>query len=145
MKSEGKIWILFDAISNKKSRPLSLVQAQMMLLTLKIKRLHQYFIWTPGWEEWQSVPHFLASGQKYFSATLPPEPLLNKERLKEFKVPIPVEVVKTEKPVEAKSEEALGGASRFYTKVIPGEPLSKVDYGYYGNEFTGDDLSLSGL
>lgn len=146
MKSEGKVWLLFDAINNKKTKPLSLVQAQMMLLTLKVKTLHQYFIWTPGWEEWQSVPSFLTSGQKYFTAALPPEPLMHKSSQNETNRAASEEVTKTVRIPEAMPEEKSSNSSPYYTQIVPADSSpKKEDYGYYYNEFTGDDLSLSGI
>lgn len=138
MESEGKIWIIFDAESNKKTKPMSVIQAQMMILTFKVRNLHQYYIWTPGWEEWISLPQFLGSNQKHFVQAQPPEPLLNKEKQKKTSHPLNEEI--TKKLVEEKTSRT----DPHYTRVVPEENLRNMDYGYYYNEVNGDDLTLSG-
>lgn len=133
MKSEGKIWIIFDAAANKKTKPMSVVQTQMMILTFKVRNLHQYHIWTPGWNEWQPLTQFLSSNQKYFVHTQPPEPLLLKEKQKVSEVTVNIKNMPEEKP------------DPFYTRIVPPDDLRKIDYGYYYNEINGDDLTLSGI
>ncbi|HEY8272515.1 MAG TPA: PilZ domain-containing protein [Pseudobdellovibrionaceae bacterium] len=131
MKTEGKIWIIFDSAANKKTKPLSVVQTQMMILTFKMRQLHQYYIWTPGWTEWLPLTQFLSSGQKYFVQAQPPEPLINKEKQKSSDVTVKIQRIASEAPS--------------YTSVVAAEKLETSDYGYYYNEFKGDDLTLSGL
>jgi hypothetical protein len=134
LKTEGKVWILFDSVGNKKSKPLSVVQMQMMLLTLKVSTLHQYFIWTPGWDEWVTLPVFLGSGQKYFVQAQPPEPLFKKEKHKE----------QQNRKSEAEERRSHNSEPQLFTEVLPSEPMAQQDYGYYYTNFTGDDLTLSG-
>jgi len=140
MKSEGKIWVIFDTVAEKKSKPLSLVQAQMMILTFKVRNLHQYHIWTPGWTEWQPLTSFLTSGQKYFVQAQPPEPLIQKEKQK-------AAANSVNKPAEKPKNEREDSYSSnpYFTRVVAPEDFSKTDYGYYYNEVNGDDLTLSGL
>lgn len=147
MKTEGKIWIIFDSALGKKTKPLSVVQAQMMILTFKVRNLHSYHIWTPGWEEWQPLTQFLSSGQKYFVQAQPPEPLLQKEKQKISDVTVKIRTMDLEDPevTQAKAIETSLRTNPFYTKVVAPEDLKKMDYGYYYNEFSGDDLTLSGL
>ncbi|MGZ3747770.1 MAG: PilZ domain-containing protein [Pseudobdellovibrionaceae bacterium] len=132
MKTEGKVWIIFDAGANKKTKPLSIVQTQMMILTFKMRNLHLYHIWTPGWTEWQPLTQFLASGQKYFVQAQPPEPLLNKEKQKASEVTVKVQTIDPD-------------TAPAYTSVVDPEEVKTADYGYYYKEFRGDDLTLSGL
>jgi len=131
MQSEGKIWIILDSQTNKKTKPLSLIQAQMMILTFRVRNLHHYYIWTPGWEEWLPLPRFLSSSQKYFVQSQPPEPLIHKEKQKI--------------PLTPPEEEKTRNSSPHITHVVPGEDLQKIDYGYYYNEVNGEDLTLSGM
>ncbi|WP_413289097.1 PilZ domain-containing protein [Bdellovibrio sp. HCB337] len=145
MKSEGKIWIIFDAEANKKTKPMSLVQAQMMILTFKVRNLHQYHIWTPGWNEWQPLTQFLSSNQKYFVQAQPPEPLLAKERQKQTTVNIKVESHDDEKTQKILIEDKSLNTNPHFTNVVAAEDFRKMDYGYYYNEVNGDDLTLSGL
>jgi hypothetical protein len=131
MKTESKVWIIFDKAANKKTRPMSVVQTQMMLLTLKVRHLKNYHIWTPGWTEWQPLSQFLSSGQKYFVQAQPPDPLTN--RAKQLASDVTVKI------------QAQGSENPFYTSVVDAETLKTSDYGYYHEEFKGDDLTLSGL
>lgn len=139
MESEGKIWILFDSESNRKTKPMSVIQAQMMILTLKVRNLHQYHIWTPGWNEWLPLTQFLSSNQKYFVQAQPPEPLLNREKQKRSSPS-----ANDDKTQKIRTEKT-GKTDPHYTKVVEAENLRSVDYGYYYNEVSGDDLTLSGL
>lgn len=131
VRTEGKVWILFDAVTNKKTKPMSVVQTQMTLLTLKVSSLPHYHIWTPGWPEWQPLLAFLNGEQKYFVQAQPPEPF--------------------RKPKAAASaavnENTRKGvvAGQVFTEVLVSEKEPEKDYGYYYVEFTGDDLTLSGL
>ncbi len=131
MKTEGKIWLIFDTATSKKTKPMSIIQAQMMILSFKVRHLHQYHIWTPGWTEWQPLIQFLSSGQKYFVQAQPPEPLINKEKQILSEITLKVRRQDSENP--------------FYTNVVAAEDIRNLDYGYYYNEFNGDDLTLSGL
>lgn len=136
MKSEGKIWVIFDASNEKKTKPMSLVQAQMMILSFKVRNLHNYHIWTPGWSEWQPLAQYLSSGQKHFVQAQPPEPLLQKEKQK-------AAAARAQEQKAKPSEDEK--SNPFYTSVVPPEDLRQIDYGYYYNEVNGDDLTLSGV
>lgn len=147
MKTEGKIWIIYDAALEKKTKPLSVVQAQMMILTFKVRNLHNYYIWTPGWQEWQPLTLFLTSGQKYFVQTQPPEPLIHKEKQKVSEVTVKINTLEPDEnqgPISQSGDPSLR-TNPFYTNIVPPENLKNTDYGYYYNEFTGDDLTLSGV
>jgi hypothetical protein len=74
MEITGQIWILYNAIDKKQTLPLSTVQMQKLLLSLKLKDLDAFFIWTPGWEEWKPLIPFVRSKQPYFVLTMVPHP-----------------------------------------------------------------------
>lgn len=143
MKSEGKIWVIFDTSTEKKTKPMSLVQAQMMILTFKVRNLHQYHIWTPGWEEWQPLTKFLSSNQKYFVQAQPPEPLMQREKQKISEVTINISNMPVEKSKNVREDSV--STNPHYTNVVAPDDIRKMDYGYYYNEVNGDDLTLSGL
>ena len=67
MTAFGKIWIFYDKKKSKKSKALTLVQAQSTLLSLINKDPQRYYIWTPGWEEWVPLDQFLSTKQTYFA------------------------------------------------------------------------------
>lgn len=142
MKSEGKIWVIFDAEANKKTKPLSLVQAQMMILTFKVRNLHNYYLWTPGWTEWQPLSQFLGSGQKYFVQAQPPEPLMAKERQKSTHAKPQVDDDRTQK---IRPEDSNPNTNPHFTTVVAADDLKGTDYGYYYSEANGDDLTLSDI
>lgn len=145
MKAEGKVWVLFDSAANRKTKPMSVVQAQMMILTFKVRNLHNYFIWTPGWEDWQPLTHFLSGNQKYFVQAQPPEPLLQKERKKVFDDEITQNSKVQPRSLPPITNEDSVITNPFFTNVVAPEKIGKIDYGYYHNEVSGDDLTLSGL
>jgi hypothetical protein len=73
MKTEGKIWILAETKTSKKTKPLSLVQAQMYILKLRKKDFATTLIWTPGWQNWILLQDFLDSDQTFFVMKQPPQ------------------------------------------------------------------------
>ncbi|HEY1080066.1 MAG TPA: PilZ domain-containing protein [Bdellovibrio sp.] len=133
MKTRGKIWIIYDAETKKQTKPMSVVQAQVTLLSLSSKKSGRYFIWTPGWDEWVCVRKFLASEQKYFVAQRPPEPQVRSsesEKTKTITVTINTMTPESENP---------------YTQVALDEgPLKPQEIGgFYDEEFFGEQLDLS--
>ena len=131
MKSEGKVWIFFDSETQKESKPLSVVQAQVLLLKFKAKDLHKVYIWTPGWSEWQSVYQLLKSEQKYFVVNQPPRPKGDNTVI----LPPPPEASGSTKKPKSKEDSP-------FTQIIVGHRAKseKIDYGYYAQEFTGEQL-----
>lgn len=74
VKGTGKIWIIFDSATQKQTKPLSVLQAQMVLLKLRGRNPQRFFLWTPGWSEWIPLNVFLSSGQTYFVFDTAPRP-----------------------------------------------------------------------
>ncbi|WP_413586166.1 PilZ domain-containing protein [Bdellovibrio sp. HCB274] len=143
MKTQGKVWLFYDAENKTQSKPMSVVQAQVFLLSLKKNDHTKFFIWTPGWPDWTSIKDFLKSGQNYFVMTKPPQP---KEAPPEedSESTAVIEVVNSEK---TRSGSTLITMSGLFTKVSAGEVAKQkkenIDYGYYHHDFNGDDLDLS--
>lgn len=67
MITTGQIWVFYNRLSKKKSKPMTLVQAQMIVLGLKSSQTPKFFIWTPGWTEWQRLDAFLKVNQSFFA------------------------------------------------------------------------------
>ncbi|MNJ93317.1 hypothetical protein D3C87_109960 [compost metagenome] len=140
MKTQGKVWLFYDAERKKQTKPLSVVQAQVVLLSLRNKDLSKYFVWTPGFSEWVSVQDFLESDQKYFAQAQPPRPA----------APVPAQETdpdydpdRTVTHIES-TPLTSGGDDSPYTEVVVGDtPLKASDYGYYFEDFNGADLDLS--
>lgn len=74
VKGTGKIWIIYDSVTQKQTKPLSVLQAQMVLLKLRGRNPQRFFLWTPGWGEWVPLNVFLSSGQSYFVFDTAPRP-----------------------------------------------------------------------
>lgn len=67
MQTKGQIWIFFDSVTKKKTKPMTLIEAQMIVLRLKVKQARKLFIWTPGWEKWQPLEAYLKLNQSFFA------------------------------------------------------------------------------
>ncbi|RYZ84879.1 MAG: hypothetical protein EOP06_17255, partial [Proteobacteria bacterium] len=137
MKTEGKVWIIFDSFKGKKTKPLSLIQAQIMLLSFKTRDLAHYHIWSPGWTEWIPLTEYLTSEQKFFVQAQPPEPAVKKKE--------PSKILKSVQNALNKEGQEKTVVHQPFTLIADDEVHQATDYGYYGNEFRGDDLSLSGI
>ena len=74
MEIKGQIWILYHAVLKKQTKPISTVQMQKLLLSLKLREINEFFIWTPGWIEWQSLINFMKSTQTFFVLSAIPAP-----------------------------------------------------------------------
>lgn len=144
MKTRGKIWVIFDAEANTQSKPMSVVQAQVTLLTISSKDTSKFFLWTPGWDTWVSVQEFLESDQNYFVLAQPPQP-------------VPPPMATTEKThTKAPTDEITLTATRShqttdpdfaYTQVNVGDsPLKEIEIGgYHSKDFHGAELNLSNI
>lgn len=135
MKTTGKVWIIFDAESKTQTKPMSVVQAQVTLLSLA-KTPDRYFLWTPGWDEWISLREFLESDQKYFAIVQPPRPPAPGE---EMAICPPDTITITQNAPRTNHHDTT------YTHVVEGEAPMKEDKfftGYWNQDFNGDDLDL---
>lgn len=125
MKTQGKVWIIYNSMTKAQTKPMSVVQAQVLLLSLSHAEHGKYFLWTPGWEKWVTVRDFLDSDQRYFVMARPPEPIEGS---------IPQEQSVTENQIESPYTQVDVGAA----------PLRREDIcGYHSQDFNGDDLDLS--
>ncbi|KHD88997.1 MAG: hypothetical protein OM95_05920 [Bdellovibrio sp. ArHS] len=139
MKTQGKVWIIYDAETKKQTKPMSVVQAQVTLLSLDASTHHKYFLWTPGWDEWISVKEFLTSDQKYFVLAQPPrpkEPTFNTNS----STPVPDDTL----TATHNAPPTTASADSPYTQVVVGEaPLKQQEFGgYHHQDFNGDELDL---
>jgi len=116
---------------------MSLTQAQVVLISLAQRKVSRFFMWTPGWEKWLSVAEYLRSDQKYFVASQPPQP--------EFEIDVEDEkTLRTNTSVEQQTMTATNSYDNPYTQVVVGaKPEKEGDYGYYLQDFNGDQLDLS--
>lgn len=154
MKTQGKVWLFFDSEKKTQSKPLSLVQAQAHLLTLKTSDFTKIYLWTPGWQEWICIKDFLATDQRYFVLMKPPKP--PEENYIDV-VPTPPGMNRGDDDISDKTEiceDTLTATHNApstqepdspYTQVVAGHiPKSATDdYGYYHQDFNGDELDLN--
>ncbi|WII72218.1 PilZ domain-containing protein [Bdellovibrio sp. 22V] len=133
MKTQGKVWIIYDAESKTQTKPMSVVQAQVALLSLANKDPGKYFLWTPGWENWVCVREFLESDQKYFAIVQPPAP---------NELPGVSDNTLT---ATHNAPATNGGADSPYTQVVVGDlPIKPTEVGgYHAKDFNGDELDLA--
>ncbi|MFP5519327.1 MAG: PilZ domain-containing protein [Bdellovibrionia bacterium] len=138
MKAEGKIWVFYDVQTKQQTKPLSLLQAQTMLLQFKMKDLENIFVWTPGWTEWSNLKQFLKTNQNYFVVAHPPRPQVRPEIKKEAPSEKPTSPTRVSIPEQA--------ASKLFTQIDVNQrpkPQQKKDYGYWFNDFHGNELDIS--
>ncbi len=135
MKTQGKIWIIYDAESKTQTKPMSVVQAQIAILSVPTKDHSRFFLWTPGWEGWLSIKDFLDSDQTYFVIEQPPRPNENSASLK----------ASGEKLNSTATKKSSRGPESPYTQVVVGAvPLKHTEVGgYHQRDFNGDDLDLA--
>lgn len=139
MKVTGKVWVFYNAESGKQTKPLSTVQAQMALLSLKERDFRSIHIWTPGWENWQPVQSFLSSGQTVFALTQPPKPERQSTRSKSSKSSVADVIDEITNTLSGNSSSESP-----YTEVEDIHSVkSRTDYGYFHQDFNGEDLDLS--
>lgn len=73
-KTTHRVWIFYDNRKNQESKPLTLTQAQIFILNLRMKDFDQFLIWTPGWVQWMPLGDFLDSEQNVFTSMKIPRP-----------------------------------------------------------------------
>lgn len=143
MKSTGKIWIFYDAVTQKQTRPMSTMQAQLTLLDLKIRDPQRFFLWTPGWEQWVSLQKFIDSDQTYFVFAPAPNPAAS--------IPKPPPPAAAMSPDEELGEKTITKVFDVdtqtgiqMTRVLDDKPASggsgKADYGYFYDDFSAEKI-----
>lgn len=139
MKTQGKVWIIFDAEKKTQTKPMSIVQAQVVLLSIEEKEQSKFFLWTPGWTEWVSIRKFLQSDQRYFVLSHPPKPKKTYEKTRTQTSSVPDDTVTTTHNAPATSSDSP------YTQVVVGETPLKANTSdeYWVKDFNGDELDLS--
>lgn len=63
----SKTWILLDSVTKIQSQPLSREKLQNAILKMTERDWIRFYLWTEGWQNWQSLNDFLQSEQKEFS------------------------------------------------------------------------------
>lgn len=157
MKIKGEIWVLFDSKKHRQSRPLSSMEVQKMILGFKLRDLAHYFIWSPGMKDWINLEDFLHSSQKYFVVTpafkLPPNGQKKAKLPKELwteestatYAPSTETLTSTQRTFQDKTKLKEGiplPKDQIYTEVEASKKNEKIDYGYFFQDFSGDQLDI---
>lgn len=137
MNSFGKIWVFYDRKKKKKSKALTLVQAQSTILSLLNKDPGRYYIWTPGWSEWAPLDKFLSSEQTYFMLT----PEVNQVVKSIDDLTMKTDDIDDDLTVSI-NELTETITKMIYTQVAAELPAKSSDYGYYHPDFNADDLDI---
>jgi hypothetical protein len=143
MKTEGKVWLIYNSVSSVQSKPMSLNQAQAVLLSIPRKQQINYFIWTPGWSEWQNVQDYLSMEQSNFAKACPPD--------------LPNDPVNADSTVVTQSH--LESSQNTVLEVLPESTATGIKYtevfssnyensgistsDYFSQDFNGHELDLS--
>lgn len=64
--SKTLMWVLYDTLSKAQSNPVSTEEAQMAIFKMRPRDIERFYLWTQGWQEWQSLQFYLATDQKNF-------------------------------------------------------------------------------
>lgn len=145
MKTQGKVWIIYNAKTKMQSKPLSVIQAQVLLFSLPDEDFYSHYIWTPGWEQWVNIATFLQSDQRYFTRNQPPIPEGSLTNLK----PDMMDGTQTHHTRTHSQTISYTVTDNRYTKVIVGEePLRSTSdplSDYYSQDFNGHELDLANI
>lgn len=138
MKGTGKIWIFYDAIAKRRTKPLSTLQAQVMVLNLKARESNRFFLWTPGWTEWTPLRQFLESDQTVFvtAPTAEPPPIPHVPVFDEDKT-VKMDI-DPHAPLFAAEDE---DGDSVYTQILESEaPGKNSEYGYFHDDFNAEKI-----
>ncbi len=151
MKTKGQIWILYHSLMKRQTAPLSPIQMQKLLLSIKLRDINEYFIWTPGWTEWESLVKFLKSPQTYFVLTAIPTPPQRKEETNIPMIDLLDEHTRS-KIVDSqiyndKETNSMffedDGSAEFTTVDTEKQQPPAVDINsYYANDFRAEDINV---
>jgi hypothetical protein len=62
-------WVFYDSIAKIQSNALTKDEAQSTILKIRPQNIERFYIWTQGWQNWQSLKTYLESDQKNFVST----------------------------------------------------------------------------
>lgn len=77
----SRTWIILDSITKIQSQPLQTEQLQLAILKMSARDWTRFYVWTPGWQNWQLLKDFLKSDQKEFSLSGSP---ISEESVKKY-------------------------------------------------------------
>ena len=131
-------WIFYDSFSKTQSNPISTDEAQMAIFKMKTKDWPRFFIWTPGWAEWQSLELFLKSEQKVFitgfaSAHTNPG---NQETVKQ-------DINQNEVGIKSVTKKVLHEITKSFSGVVIEEEPVYEEASVGKSSFDGEELSWS--
>lgn len=128
MKAAGKIWVFFNKETKKKSKPLSLDNAQLFILGLSSSQQKTLYVWTPGWSQWEKLGDFLKKDSSYFVTT--PEHISTKKKnsISDTDLTKTISIEVTEESITVDDSELL------FSDKNPPNPLQKTNHHPSHNE-----------
>lgn len=144
MEANGNVSVFYHTVTKTQGRPLNPIQAQVEIFKFKNKELSEYLIWTPGWDHWQNLSQFLKSNQKYFVYSQPSIPGLHPPPLP---IGFPEDTISQVTQTQTLTTEIPTAITDSpYTEVVTSESsIQKKDYGFYGDDFKGDNFSITDI
>ncbi len=152
MEIKGQIWILYHAVLKKQTKPMSTVQMQKLLLSLKLREINEFFIWTPGWIEWQSLISFMKSKQTFFVLSAIPAPPQKKTEedlpmvdLLDEQTRSKINDIEIYNDSETKEMFVEFEGNENFTVVDTSQPIQqkKDEYGYFSGDFKAEDIDVN--
>lgn len=135
MKGTGKIWIFFDASTQRQTKPMSTLQAQVTLLNMKLTSTAHLFLWTPGWDNWKPLQKFLESEQNVFVVAPAPAPVQGPP-------PPPTHEDTITQVFHPENDEGTDAAyTRVNEETSSGKhPAPNESYGYFHDDFSAEKI-----
>ena len=148
--SDNNLWVFYDSIAKIQSNALTKDEAQSTILKIRPQNVERFYIWTQGWQNWQSLKTYLESDQKNFVSTFTIS-RSNEETMKavskeirehtitQTATSIPVEETVTGTFTNTKSYSHILLAEETISRFVKAEQAKEL----YGHKFDADQLRLN--
>ncbi len=137
-----KKWIIFDAIAQIKSQPLTQEQLQTSIYRIHQAELKRFHIWTTGWSNWQSLENFLSSEQTDFFKTTEEAKVASARSVNEDTLEITKTSANGKKHKRSKAKEK--SITKSMTHIRLTDEMTETSYKLGQQAFDGDDMTWSG-
>ena len=129
------MWVFYDSLSKAQSNPATTEDAQMAIFKMRLRDMDRFYLWTPGWAEWQSLTAYLATDQSNFVSTFATQDEQTlKARIRDVLELTPVKSKKSH-------DEMTGSFSSIHLEENPANDQPSVGQ----QQFVGDEISWENL
>lgn len=145
MPKAERVWMLYNAVTKQQTKPIPTSAAHKFIMKIKVREVHQFYLWTPDWDSWKPLLPFLQSAEnKDFVSPIPSLPPASEPETS------PTETVRattigtgiTLSGVESDEDPFTEENSLMYTDVeLTHTPKIEKPNDFYQN-FHGDELVL---